>query len=169
MNPNSLINHILLICKALQAHSVEYLLVGGTAVGFHGYYRPSTASDGTLVEKVDLDFWYNPTYSNYFNLLKALGELGLDVTKFLEEQTPQPETSFFKYNLSDFTLDFLPKIPGQKKFRDCYKRKDVSLIEDVEITILSFEDLIISKKSIGRQKDIEDIEKLMARHKKTSK
>ena len=72
MSQNSFISHIIFVCQALQNRSVEYLVVGGTAVGFHGYYRPSKASDDTLAEKNDLDFWYNPTYSNYFNLLKAL-------------------------------------------------------------------------------------------------
>ena len=100
MSQNNLIDYILRVCEALQNHSVDYLIVGGTAVGFHGYYRLSTASDGTPAEKEDLDFWYNPTYLNYFNLLKALKDLGLNVAEFLKEQTPQPKTSFFKYNLS---------------------------------------------------------------------
>lgn len=169
MSQNSFINHIIVVCQALQSHSVEYLVVGGTAVGFHGYYRPSKTSDDTLAEKDDLDFWYNPTYSNYFNLLKALNDLGLNAEEFLKEQTSQPETSFFKYNLSDFTLDFLPKIPGHAKFRDCYKRRVVSIIEDVEISILSFDDLIVSKGSTNRKKDIEDIKALMAYHKRTNK
>ena len=32
-----------------------------------------------IFNKPDLDFWYNPTYENYFNLLKALEELGIDL------------------------------------------------------------------------------------------
>jgi hypothetical protein len=50
-------------------HSVEYLVVGGTAVALHGYFRQSHDPSGQLMEKHDLDFWYNPTYDNYFKLL----------------------------------------------------------------------------------------------------
>ena len=45
---NSLIKSILEICKMLNKHGVEYLIVGGTAVGFYGYYRGSTASNGII-------------------------------------------------------------------------------------------------------------------------
>ncbi len=58
---NSLLDSVLSICKLLNKHGVEYLIVGGTAVGFYGYYRGSTSSDGSLLGKHDLDFWYNPT------------------------------------------------------------------------------------------------------------
>lgn len=60
-------------------HSVEYLIVGGTAVAFHGYDRLSKDLSGQTMEKLDLDFWYNPTYDNYFRLLEDLGE---DVAEF---------------------------------------------------------------------------------------
>jgi hypothetical protein len=52
---------------------------------------------GKIAEKPDLDFWYNPTYDNYFKLLNALEELGQDVTRFKDEQTPNPKKSFFRY------------------------------------------------------------------------
>ena len=41
---NSLVKSVLEICKMLNQYGVEYLIVGGTAVGFHGYYRGSTAN-----------------------------------------------------------------------------------------------------------------------------
>ena len=48
----------------LNKHSVEYLIVGGTAVGFYGYSRGSTASNGSALGKHDLDFWSNPNLEN---------------------------------------------------------------------------------------------------------
>jgi len=52
----SLIDSVLHICKILNKHSVEYLLVGSTAVALHGYFRLSHQSSGQLTEKHDLDF-----------------------------------------------------------------------------------------------------------------
>ena len=82
------------------------MIVGGTAVALHGYSRPSMNVTDEVAEKPDLDFWYNPTYENYFKLLNALEELGQDVTKFKQEQVPNPKKSFFRYEFEKFTLDF---------------------------------------------------------------
>ncbi len=151
---------ILDVCAVLQKHSVQYLVIGGIAVGFHGYYRMSTQMDGTISEKQDLDFWYNPTYTNYFNLLNALNDLGKNVEEFLKEQTPTPKKSFFKFEFETFTLDFLPTVKGLTSFSLCYSKKKVSIIDNIEISIISMEDLITSKLETAREKDIDDIDKL---------
>jgi hypothetical protein len=75
----SITEYILQVCTTLNKHSVEYLIVGGTAVALHGYFRWSVSHAGTAAEKYDLDIWYNPTYTNYFKLLDTLEELGEDV------------------------------------------------------------------------------------------
>jgi hypothetical protein len=114
---SSLTDNILTVCRTLNKFSVEYIIVGGTAVALHGYYRQSTNVAGEIAEKPDLDFWYNPTYDNYFRLLNALEELGQDVTQFRDEQTPNPKKSFFRYEFEKFTLDFLPELKAPLHFR----------------------------------------------------
>jgi hypothetical protein len=157
---NKLESAILKVCSTLNSNSVQYLLVGGIAVGFHGYYRPSVNGAGDIVEKPDLDFWYNPTYENYFRLLSALEELGQDVTKFKEEQSPNPLTSFFKYEFDQFTLDLLPRIKADIKFRVAFEKKESIVLEEVEIPFISLDDLIKDKSTDPRQKDVLDIERL---------
>ncbi len=122
---NELADYILRICRVLNKHSIEYMLVGGIAVALHGYFRKSVGPDGKAADKPDMDIWYNPTYDNYFRLLDALEELGQDVSKFKSEQTPNPKKSFFKYDLGDFTLDFLPTIKAKLSFRPSFKKKDL--------------------------------------------
>ena len=95
---NSLIESVLNVCKILNKHSVEYLIVGGTAVALHGFFRRSQDPSGHLVEKHDLDFWYNSTYTNYFNLINALESLGQDVTEFRAEVAPNPKNHFSDWN-----------------------------------------------------------------------
>jgi hypothetical protein len=82
---NSVTKTILTVCDALNRNSVQYLIVGGTAVAFHGYFRWSLDTAGNPATKFDLDIWYNPTYDNYFRLLKALSVLGQDVKEFFHE------------------------------------------------------------------------------------
>ena len=100
------------------------MLVGGTAVALNGYYRHSINISGELTDKPDIDIWYNPTYDNYFNILKVMEELGQDITEFKNEQTPDPRKSFFKLDFEDFTLDLLPEIKAPIKFAEANQRKE---------------------------------------------
>jgi hypothetical protein len=160
---NSLFESVLKVCKILNAHSVEYLVVGGTAVALHGYLRQSYDPAGRLMEKHDLDFWYNPTYNNYFKLLDALDELGLDVTEFRRETTPNPKKSYFRFEQENFNLDFLPELLGLSRFRLSFDNRLGSKINDVEVPYINYNDLIESKLALSRTKDIEDIDQLKSR------
>jgi hypothetical protein len=164
---SNLTDSILSVCRALNKFLVEYIIVGGTAVALHGYFRPSMNVDGEIAEKPDLDFWYNPTYDNYFKLLNALEDLGHDVTKFKEEQIPNPKKSFFRYESEKFTLDFLPELKASLKFRSSFNRKETVTLNDTEIPFISYEDLILDKQINGRPKDITDINQLNINRKKS--
>ena len=107
---------ILAVCTSLNNNKVEYLIVGGTAVALHGYFRWSYSLNGIPAEKYDLDIKYNPTYENYFRLLNALAELGPDVSEFLKDQSPNPKSSFFRFEMERFTFDLLPQLKGTLKF-----------------------------------------------------
>ena len=146
-------------CKILNDHEVEYLIVGGTAVSIHGYPRLSMASDGSILGKHDLDFWYNPTYENYFKLLKALKDIGVK-GDFLEEKNPDPNKSFFKYEFDDYKLDFLPNIKGLDKFSKAFKNRFVVELDGIKLPIISYEDLLTTKEFSKRKKDRIDIEML---------
>lgn len=61
---------------ALNQEKVEYLLVGGYAVIFHGYNRTTG----------DLDIWINPTPDNYNKLVKAFSVFGMSLFDMTEEK-----------------------------------------------------------------------------------
>lgn len=117
---------------------------------------------GNQATKFDLDIWYNPRYDNYFRLLKALSDLGQDVKDYLHEKTPNPLRSYFRFELDTFTLDFLPKLKSSAKFKPCYEKRERATIQGIEISIISFDELLEDKRAIGRPKDLEDIMHLKA-------
>lgn len=162
---NSLLGSIKRICQTLNKHSVEYMIVGGTAVALHGYFRYSTVSSGATADKPDLDFWYNPSYQNYFKLIDALEELGQDVTSFRNEKQPDPKQSFFKYELDDFTLDFLPKLKAPLRFAAAFAAREVVELFGIEIAFIGYQDLLIDKATSARPKDLADIQELKNRRK----
>ena len=156
----SLLEKLQDVCHILNEHSVEYLTIGGASVALHGHHRLSKDSSGRDTDVDDLDFWYNPTYDNYFKLLNALEKLGQDISGFREEQAPDPKRSFFRLERPQFTLDFLPVIPGLPRFREVFAAKETTKLGDVEIPFVSYEHLIMNKLALGRAKDQEDIRQL---------
>jgi predicted nucleotidyltransferase len=162
----NLTDEILWVCQILNKNDVQYLIVGGTAVAFHGYFRWSQNSAGTTSEKFDLDIWYNPTYENYFRLLNGLAELGQDVKDFFEEQSPNPLKSYFKFELNKFTLDFLPKLKGTIKFNQAYEKKEITTIKGIDIQFIGFDELLKDKAANSRPKDLTDIKQLKSLKKK---
>lgn len=166
---SSLTDSILRVCSSLNRFSVEYMIVGGTAVALHGYFRHSMNENGKIAEKPDLDFWYNPTFENYYKLLNALEDLGQDISKFKEEQTPNPKKSFFRYEFDKFTLDFLPEIKGPLKFRSSFIKRDIVTMNSISVPFINYEDLIVDKRANARSKDIIDLRELDTSRKRKKK
>jgi predicted nucleotidyltransferase len=162
---NSLFIALRTVCSVLNKHAVQYLIVGGTAVALHGYFRRSMNAAGVVADKLDLDIWYNPTYGNYFNVLNALEELGQNVTKFKQEQTPNPKKSFFRYGFEKFTLDLLPELKAPLKFGTSFANRETTDLSEVSISFIGFDDLLAEKAANARPRDIDDIEQLIARRK----
>jgi predicted nucleotidyltransferase len=153
-------NSLLTVCKTLEKFDVKYMLIGGTAVALNGYFRLSMNISGELTDKPDIDIWYNPTYENYFNILKVVEDLGQDITEFKNEKSPNPRKSFFKLDFENFTLDILPEIKSDIKFNEVYQRKETIEIDSVQFHFMNYLDLIEDKKATARSKDLKDIEEL---------
>ena len=142
--------------KLLNKHQVEYMVVGGYAVGLHGYPRYTG----------DLDIWINISDSNADKMLIALNDFGVKIeglTKndFLREN-PMSGVHFGREPLR---IDILNSIDGVK-FEECYSQKQVTKFEGVTIHYIHFKDLKKNKLSTGRSKDKADIEELESKIKK---
>lgn len=153
-------NSLLTICRLLEKYNVQYMFIGGTAVALNGFYRLSLNNEGEPMEKPDIDIWLNPTYENYFNILKVMEELGHDIAEFKNEKSPNPRKSFFKLDFDNFTLNILPEIKAAIKFIDAFKRIELVELKGIQINVINYIDLIEDKKATARKKDLEDIVQL---------
>jgi hypothetical protein len=140
------------ICTLLNKHEVDYLLIGGVAVVFHGYTR-STA---------DLDFWYNPTINNFEKIINAIKEYGIDVSE-LEKIVFDPKKTFLRFPTSVFQTEFLPTIPGDISFKAAKENAEVLTINNTQVFVIGYDDLIKNKTSTNRLKDQADVEELAKR------
>jgi predicted nucleotidyltransferase len=140
------------ICSLLNSHQVAYMIVGGFAVIHHGYPR-STA---------DIDFWYAPTTENYLRLVSALETYGVDVSE-LKNLVFDPEKTFLRIPDLGFRTEFLPVIKGFKSFKEVKERAVQISLDDVPVLIISYDDLLKNKLTVGRAKDRLDVEELVKR------
>ncbi len=133
------------------------MLIGGTAVGFYGYQRISGGYvSGFNDLKHDLDFWYNPTISNYYSLVTTLKKLGVDVSK-LEELIFDPHKTYLKVPHNGFKTEFLPQMSGLGSFNESLKSVKKINIDGNDIFVIGYDDLIKNKKSVNRNIDRTDI------------
>lgn len=86
---------------ALNANDVDYLLVGGYAVGFHGYPRFTQ----------DLDIWVRPTEKNARKVLQALIDFGFPSTRLTINDFLSPDTEF-QMGYPPFRMDVMNSIEG---------------------------------------------------------
>jgi hypothetical protein len=129
----------------LNANGVEYLLVGGYAVGFYGYPRFTQ----------DIDIWINPSEVNAEKILKTLNDFGFPIKRLSANDFLQPET-IFQMGRPPFRIDIINSLDGVK-FPNCYKRRISMTVKEIKIDIISIQDLRKNKKTVGRLKDLNDL------------
>jgi predicted nucleotidyltransferase len=142
------------ICSLLNKHEVEYLVIGGVAVIFHGYTRATA----------DLDFWYNPTLNNFHKIVKAFKEYGIDVSE-LEEAVFDPKKTFLRFSTPGFKTELLPTLAGDMLFVESKEKAENLELDGVSVPIIGYDDLIRNKTLTNRLKDQADIQELAKRKK----
>ena len=134
--------------KLLNSHRVEYLLIGGYAVCYHGYYRNT----------VDIDFWIAVNAENARKITALIREFGFNVPELSDELFLQ-KGRIVRMGMEPTRIEILTQISGCD-FADCYERRVHATLDGVPVTVISLPDLIKNKLSSGRLKDLDDAKKL---------
>lgn len=134
--------------RLLRAHGVEYLLIGGWAVGYHGYPRAT----------YDLDVWIATSPANANRVVKALSEFGfsgpeLSTDLFLKED------QIVRMGIEPVRIEVMTSISGVE-FGECYRERLETTMNDVPVSLINLRDLKINKEASGRLKDLADLEQL---------
>ena len=133
--------------KLLNAHGVEYLLVGGYAVIYHGYNRTTG----------DLDVWVAVNPGNAAKLAAALKDFGFGAG--VDPSLFAVPGHIVRMGIPPFRIELLTTISGLR-FSDAYARRLTAVIDGVELSLLALDDLKTNKKASGRLKDLADLEAL---------
>lgn len=60
------------LCGVLNLYEVNYMIVGGTAVGFYEYVQTPHPSTSRTEIKTDIDIWYESSHENRLQIVKSL-------------------------------------------------------------------------------------------------
>lgn len=130
----------------LNAAGVEFLVVGGHAVAFHG--RPRLTED--------LDLFVRPDLANGERIMRALqafgfGSLGITAADF------RADDRVIQLGRAPNRVDLLTKLYGVD-FADAWSRRVAARLDDADVWMIPREDLIRNKRETGRTQDLADAE-----------
>ncbi len=134
--------------QLLNSRRVEYLVVGGYAVGFHGSPRATG----------DLDIWVAATEENAQKLEEVLREFGFDLSELSKELFLEKDR-VVRMGVPPIRIEILTSISGVH-FHQCYTSRQTAEIEGVKVHFISLEDLKANKRAAGRHQDLSDLERL---------
>jgi len=150
------------ILRTLLAHDVEFLLIGGLAVGAHGYPRATK----------DVDVVPAPDRENLRRLHGALAELGaepMEIGDFRPTELPVPFDPEGLDEGGNWTLrtvagrvDVMQWVPGIEEGYAQLRRN--ALEDDVpgvgRVAVAGYEDVVTMKRAAGRPVDLFDLDEL---------
>jgi predicted nucleotidyltransferase len=139
------------LLNELNNNKVEYIVVGGYAVNYHGYRRTTG----------DIDLWIKPENGiNKKNILSSLKSLEVDDNKLTQlEKLDFTEPIVFVDGEEPFKIDFMTFISGVT-FSDAWQKMEATVIDGLKINFIHIDHLVISKIATDRLKDKLDIEML---------
>ena len=137
----------------LNKHGVQYMVVGGYALAFHGKPRHTG----------DLDIWIGISKKNADKMLDVLKEFGLSAQGFTKDDFLK-EGYMTQIGYPPLRIDILNSIDGVD-FKDAYKNKEEVDLDGLIITYIGLQDFIKNKEASGRLQDINDIASLQRKGK----
>jgi predicted nucleotidyltransferase len=148
------------ILEALVEEGVDFLLIGGVAVGFHGYVRATK----------DLDVVPSPDQGNLVRLASVLKQLEAEVEgaeEFDEAELPNPlDPSALALGGNWVLRTRLGRFDVMQWIGDdaLWKRLSPSAVSveigDLSVRVVSYEDLVALKQQAGRPEDLADLKRL---------
>ena len=134
--------------QLLNSEKVEYLLVGGYAVGNYGYPRATG----------DMDIWVAANAANAERVAEVLRKFGFSAATVKPEMFSKPD-QIVRMGVPPICIDVITSASGVD-FAECYARRYIQIMDDVEVNLIHPDDLKRNKKASGRAKDLNDLENL---------
>ena len=137
----------------MSSHDVEFMVAGAHAVAFHGRARFTE----------DLDLFLRRSQLNQKKLAMALEDFGFPIDPAQLEKFFSNPRAMIKLGVKPNLVELLNFLDGVS-FDEAYSRCDRGLIGETEVGIISLEDLLSTKQTVGRPQDLADLAVLRKIH-----
>lgn len=134
----------------LTSHRIDFLVVGGHAVAFHGYPRYTG----------DIDIFLRPESDNARRVLTVLAEFGFGNLDITEQDLTTPE-NIIQLGYPPNRIDLLTSISGVS-FESAWNTRTSGRLAGHDINYLGLDSLLKNKQESNRAQDRLDVEKLTA-------
>jgi hypothetical protein len=134
--------------RLLETHRVDYMIVGGYAVAYHGFPRFTK----------DLDIFFADDPENLQRLQDALIAFGFQAASVPLEALGRPG-AVLAIGIEPVRIDLLNRIAGVT-FTEARPQTVRGRYGTSEVTFIGRADLLQNKRSTGRQRDLGDVEEL---------
>jgi hypothetical protein len=134
--------------ELLNEHEVEFIIVGGYALAFHG--APRFTGDIDVFVKADIE-----NAKRIMNALAAFGFGSLDLT--IDDFKDQNKV--IQLGLPPVRIDIITSLSGVT-WEEVDASKESGLFGDISVSYIGRKELIINKRATGRKKDLADLEAL---------
>jgi predicted nucleotidyltransferase len=138
----------------LNKHHVDYMIVGGYALAFHGKPRHTG----------DLDIWIDISNDNAKKMTDVIVDFGMRALGIEKEDFLQ-KGIITQIGYPPLRIDILNEIDGVD-FKEAYSSKLIIDVDGMKINYIGLDDLIKNKTSSGRQQDLTDVNSLKKLKKK---
>ena len=132
----------------LNEHKVEYLIVGGYALAFHGAPRFTG----------DIDIFVRPDSENASRVLDALSAFGFRFPNLTADDFTNPN-KVVQLGVPPVRIDIIMSLSGVS-WDEAEAAKEPGIFGDVPVSYIGRREYIKNKRSAGRKKDLADIEAL---------
>ena len=130
------------------AHHVEYMVIGGYALAFHGAPRFTG----------DLDLLVKPDTANAQRILAALEAFGF-ASVGLTRSDFEPPDQVVQLGVPPVRIDLITSITGVS-WDEAFAGRTAGRYGDLPVDYIGREQFIANKRATGRQKDVADLEAL---------
>lgn len=143
------------LISAFEINKLKYIVVGGFATYYHGFQRTTG----------DIDFWIRDDQENRLRLVESLDQMQYGR---MEELMKVPFLAGYCEVMLDNGVyaDFMNSILGfeEEDFEVCYERATLAYVDGVPVRFIHLNDLIHSKETSHRPKDLLDAIELKRIH-----
>jgi len=136
------------LLELLNDHEVKFMIVGGYALAFHGAPRFTG----------DIDIFIKPDPENAQRVLDSLAKFGFKSLDLSTDDFQKPN-KVVQLGVPPVRIDLITSISGVT-WKDADSSKESGFFGDVPVHYIGKTQFVDNKRSVGRKKDLADIEAL---------